>query len=143
MTGDNGREDTPGARDATIFVCVACRKESAESATAFEQPGRALVEELSAGVADRGLEGIRVEPVECLAVCKRPCTLALKADGKWTYIIGDLDREAHVDEILAAAESYARSDTGIVPWKERPPTFRKGVIARVPPIGFVQPKPES
>ena len=32
-------------------------------------------------------------PVECLSVCKRPCTVALAAPGKWTYVVGDLDRE--------------------------------------------------
>ncbi len=38
--------------------------------------------------------------------------------------------------------SSARQN-GIVPWTERPPPFRKGVIARVPPLGFVQPEPET
>ncbi len=80
-----------------------------------------------------------IEPVECLAVCKRACTVAFKADGKWTYIVGDLDPALHVPDIVAAASAYDRSDNGIVAWRERPLTFRKGVIARVPPIGFVQP----
>jgi predicted metal-binding protein len=48
-----------------------------------------------------------------------------------------------VEEIVAAAISFERSENGIVPWKERPPTFRRGVIARVPPIGFKQPEPET
>ena len=72
--------------------------------------------------------------VDCLAVCKRPCTVALVAADKWTYLIGDLDPCSHVDEIVAAAKSFAASDNGIVPWRERPASFRKGVIARVPPI---------
>jgi (2Fe-2S) ferredoxin len=49
-----------------------------------------------------------VQAVECLAVCKRPCTLAFAADGKWTYLIGDLDAEDHLDDIVSAAESYCR-----------------------------------
>ncbi len=78
--------------------------------------------------------GIAVVPVECLAVCRRPCTIALAADGKWTYLIGDLDTDSHLDEIAGAAESFAASANGIVPWKERPASFRKGVVARVPPL---------
>ena len=79
-------------------------------------------------IAVKGLTGLKVEPVECLAVCKRPCTLAITASGKWTYLIGDLDPELHIEEIAAAAVSYQGSEHGIVPWKERPPTFRRGVI---------------
>ena len=77
---------------------------------------------------------LTVETVDCLAVCKRPCTVALVGADKWTYLIGDLDPCSHVDEIVAAAKSFAASDNGIVPWRERPASFRKGVIARVPPI---------
>ncbi len=65
-----------------------------------------------------------------------------------TYVVGDLESPAsdlpgHVDEILAAATAYAKTDNGIVPWKERPATFRKGVISRIPPVGFVQPPPQT
>jgi predicted metal-binding protein len=73
-------------------------------------------------------------PSPCLAVCKRPCTVAFSGADKWTYLIGDLDPESHVDEIVSAAKSFAASENGIVPWRERPASFRKGVIARVPPI---------
>jgi predicted metal-binding protein len=49
-------------------------------------------------------------------------------------VIGDIDPDVHADEIVTAAQSFAASDNGIVPWRERPLSFRKGVIARVPPI---------
>lgn len=132
---------------ATIFVCTSCKRANAEG-TAFETPGPALTEALQREVSARGLDGIVVEPVECLAVCKRPCTVALTANGKWTYVVGDLESPAsglagHVDEILAAATAYANTVNGIVPWKERPATFRKGVISRIPPVGFVQPPPQT
>jgi predicted metal-binding protein len=126
----------------TVFVCISCGPNLTEAGAAptadgTEKPGASLVAALRARLAPDA--GLIIEPVECLAVCKRACTVALKADGKWTYIVGDLDPARHVDEILAAATAYDRSDNGIVAWRERPQTFRKGVIARVPPIGFVQP----
>ena len=77
---------------------------------------------------------IALKTVECLSVCKRPCTIALAAPGKWTYVVGDLRRESHLEDIVAAVRRYAASPEGIVPWRERPPSFRKGVIARVPPV---------
>jgi predicted metal-binding protein len=128
---------------ATIFVCVSCRRSSDTAAEGFDRPGGELSAALQENIASRGIEGLTVEPVDCLAVWKRRGTLALKARGKGTYLIGDLDPAEHVEEIVDAAVSFERSETGIVPWKERPPTFRRGVIARVPPIGFKQPEPET
>jgi predicted metal-binding protein len=113
-----------------------------DAGEAFDEPGRQLVAALEQHIAGTGVTQVVVEPVECLAVCKRPCTLAITAPGKWTYLIGDLDPALHIEEIAAAAVSYQRSEQGIVPWKERPPTFRRGVISRVPPLGFKQPLPE-
>ena len=74
--------------------------------------------------------------MECLSVCKRPCTLALAAPGKWTYVVGDLDLATHADDIVDAATRYAATPDGIVAWRERPQSFRKGVISRTPPLAF-------
>ncbi|QEL23993.1 DUF1636 domain-containing protein [Bosea sp. F3-2] len=119
--------------DLTIHVCTACRRARADLPEGYDQPGLALAEALAERLTNKG-SAIPVLPVECLAVCKRPCTIALSADGKWTYLIGDLDTETHLDEIVGAAQAYAASANGIVPWKERPQSFRKGVVARVPPL---------
>lgn len=115
----------------TIHVCTACRRQREDLPEGYDQPGLALAEALGARMTG---SGIAVVPVECLAVCKRPCTIAFAADGKWTYLIGDLDAGLHLDEIVGAAQSFAASANGIVPWKERPASFRKGVVARVPPL---------
>ena len=109
---------------ATLLVCVTCK---------FE--GRTLGADLCAALAGPlEAEGVAVQPVECLSVCKRPCTVALAAAGKWTYVVGDLDRETHFDDIVTAARRYAASPDGLVPWRERPLPFRKGVISRIPPL---------
>jgi len=127
----------------TIFVCVSCRRRLGDGEDAFDQPGLELVAALEQGLREAGVAEVCVAPVECLAVCMRPCTVAVTGAGKWTYLIGDLDPELHAEEIVAAVLSYQRSDHGIVPWKERPQAFRRGVVARVPPPGFTQPEPEA
>ena len=118
----------------TIFVCVSCRRSLGDAEESFDQPGRGLADTLKARLADGGQTSVTVTAVECLAVCKRPCTVALVGADKWTYLIGDLDPDTHAEEIVAAALSFAASENGIVPWRERPASFRKGVIARVPPL---------
>lgn len=117
----------------TIFVCVSCRRSLGDSEESFDRPGRDLVEAVRARLRERGRTDVAVAPVDCLAVCKRPCTVALVGADKWTYLIGDLDPGVHAEELAATASSFADSGNGIVPWRERPLSFRKGVIARVPP----------
>lgn len=119
---------------ATIFVCISCRRSLGDGEESFDQPGRVLIEAIETRLQDDGQGRVSVAGVDCLAVCKRPCTIALTANGKWTYLIGDLDPDTQVDEVVAAARSFAASQNGIVPWRERPASFRKGVIARVPPL---------
>jgi cobalamin biosynthesis protein CobW len=130
-------------RAATIYVCVSCRRPLDGGGDAFDQPGSQLVAALEKECKERGASEISVEPVECLAVCKRPCTISVTAKGKWSYLIGDLDPLVHAREIVDAAIAYSRSDNGIVPWKERPLSFQRGVVARVPPFGFKQPLQEE
>ena len=113
---------------ATVLVCTVCRRTRDDLPDGYDQPGAALAEALR-----RRLD-LPVEGVECLAVCKRPCTVTFTAPGKWTYVLGDIDGEQHLDDLAEAAKAYARSETGIVPWKERPACVRKGVIARIPPL---------
>ena len=112
---------------ATLLVCVTCKSD--------EGP---LGSGLFAALGERlGVEpAIALRPIECLSVCKRPCTVALAAAGKWTYVVGDLTREAHVEDIVTAARRYAASPAGIVPWRERPLSFRRGVVSRTPPLAL-------
>lgn len=140
--------DGATSASATIFVCTSCRRKREDVAEGFDLPGPDLVRAIEGEIERTGATGLTVTPVECLAVCKRPCTVALVGQGKWTYLVGDLETDAHTTEIVSAALAFARSENGIVPWKERPQSFRRGVVARIPPLGFVSfppepPKPET
>ena len=130
----------PGKAGGTVvFVCTACRLVVEDGAGAENRPGIAFAEALREKLS--GDAAIDVRTVECLAVCKRPCTVALIAEGKWTYLVGDLDSAAHMDDVAAMARAYAASENGIVAWRERPQCFRSGVIARVPPTSMPSMEP--
>ena len=111
----------------TVFVCVTCKRPDDDAAR-----GRMLFD----AVCARASGTVTVTPVECLAVCKRPCTIALSGPGKWTCVVGDLDHDRHADDVIAAAQNYAATENGIIPWRQRPLSFRKGVVARIPPFDF-------
>ena len=115
----------PSAAATTLLVCVTCKSEAGPVGVGlFEALGERLSSE----------PGIALKAVECLSVCKRPCTVALAAPGKWTYVVGDLDRDLHLEDIVVGARRYAASLDGIVPWRERPLCFRKGAVSRTPPL---------
>jgi predicted metal-binding protein len=120
----------------TIFVCVSCRPQAEASAEELARPGIELADMLQARLAEQARSDVVVRRVDCLAVCERPCTVALAGQDKWTYLIGDIDPRLHADEILTSALKVAGSANGTVPLRERPTSFRRGVIARVPPLSF-------
>ena len=123
----------------TLFVCVSCRRPLPEGqGEGFDLPGVQLAEALQQRLAEDA--SITVTPVQCLAVCNRPSTLALVSRDRWTYLIGNLNTDLHLDDIVESARAFGRSTDGIIPWKERPECFRKGVVARVPPQGFSHPE---
>jgi predicted metal-binding protein len=126
---------------AVVFVCTACRLVVEDGDGADNRPGVAFAAALREKLA--GDAAVEVRAVECLAVCKRPCTVALIADGKWTYLVGDLDAATHMDDVAAMARAYAASANGIVAWRERPQCFRSGVVARVPPTTMPSMEPSS
>ncbi|WP_244479857.1 MULTISPECIES: DUF1636 domain-containing protein [unclassified Methylobacterium] len=124
------RPDTDHAA-VTLYVCATCRTAGDASEP---RAGARLLAALQDAVSAGGHPGITVESVECLSVCKRPCTVAVASQGRWTYVYGDLDPVASAGTILDGVALYAETPDGIVPWKARPQEFRKGVVARLPPF---------
>jgi predicted metal-binding protein len=115
----------------TLHVCVTCR--AGEEGEDIVRPGRRLHDALiEAQRRDDGPRDFRIVEVECLSNCNRGCSAALTGPCRWSYIYGDLN-ESSVDDLLTGAARYAATADGLVPWRERPMIFRKGVIARVPP----------
>jgi predicted metal-binding protein len=125
----------PSDTTVTLYVCVTCR--AGEDEEIAPKAGRRLHDALAeAQYGQDNLQRVRIVEVECLSNCNRGCSVALTGPGRWSYIYGDLN-QACVDDLLAGAARYAATTDGLVPWRERPTIFRKGVIARIPPF----PKP--
>ncbi|MBL4891737.1 MAG: DUF1636 domain-containing protein [Rhizobiaceae bacterium] len=104
-----------------VQVCILC----------METVSRELYEKLCE--ASKDLADIKIEPVECMAVCDNPTTIAFRAPGKWSYVVGGVGANGDVQDVIKAAQAVANSPLGIPQMNERPPFFRKGVICRLPP----------
>jgi predicted metal-binding protein len=125
-------EDT---RETVLSVCTTCR---AAGDPAEPRAGARLLAALIAEAAREPVPGLAIEGVECLSVCKRPCSVAVASAGRWTYVYGDFDALENPQDsartILAGLRRYQETPDGLVPWRERPEAFRKGVVARIPPL---------
>jgi predicted metal-binding protein len=125
------------ATPTMIHVCVNCRAVG-ENASQGERAGAQLMAEL----AMQAGPSVAIAPVECLSVCKRPCTIAFSAPGKWTYVYGDFAADSAA-EILTAAALYAAAPDGLIPWAQRPAALKKGVVARIPALSVSLAKAEQ
>ena len=119
---------------AIIYICITCR--GAGGAEIRPLPG----ERLAAATASAALgSGIEVRAVRCLANCSRGPSAAMRRGGNgidsWTYIFGGLDA-AHAPALVLGARMLAQAADGILPWRGRPDVLKRGLIGRVPPLGY-------
>jgi predicted metal-binding protein len=117
-----------GDVSVTIVVCSSCRDESGSDV--HPRAGHLL------GLATRDAAAnanIAVRQVECLGNCKRRLSAALLRDGCWSYVFGDLTPESGSD-LVAGAKLFAKSQDGLIPWRGRPDSLKRGLVARIPPV---------
>jgi predicted metal-binding protein len=123
------------AASAVIYVCTTCRRP--DDPEDYPRPGAALAE---ATIRAAESSGIAVEPLRCLANCKRGCTAVLRRTDPsapaWTYVFGHLDPAADAQALVQGAKLLAGSADGLMPWRGRPDALKRGLIARVPPFDF-------
>ncbi len=128
--------DTPVTKSAAsadapiIYVCVTCRPVGEPDSAV--RPGAILAAATAHAAA--GTE-VQVRPMRCLANCTRGPSAALRCNGSWTYVFGGLDVTC-AEALVEGARLLAGAADGILPWRGRPAPLKRGLIARVPPIGF-------
>ena len=67
--------------------------------------------------------------------CKHGCNIAVQADGKLNYTLGNFSPEAEAAEgIVAYASKHAQSPTGQVPYREWPVAIKGHFVTRHPPL---------
>ena len=119
----------------TIYVCVTCRR-----AGEPEEPRPGALLAAATSTAAQG-SGVTVQRVKCLANCTRGASAAMRANGSWTYIFGGLDPTCG-GALIDGARLLAKAPDGILPWRGRPEVLKRGLIARMPPIGFIEERDE-
>jgi predicted metal-binding protein len=114
----------------TVYVCITCKR--AGEPDTEPRPGALL-----AAATEHAAAGTEVEVrrLRCLANCTRGPSAAMRCNGSWTYVFGGLDTTC-AGALIEGAKLLAGAADGILPWRGRPEILKRGLIARVPPIGF-------
>ena len=131
----------------TIIVCVTCgqQTESVEGQRSGEHFADRVEEILQArGTSTAGGPAMQLQRTRCLMSCERPCSAALHAEGKYSYVFGEFSPDAtSAEALLDFAAGYHVSDTGQVPFKDWPQGIKGHFVARIPPIVFAAAHPEN
>jgi predicted metal-binding protein len=121
----------PTSSEPTLYICVTCRRAGEPDEP---RPGELLATVTSA--AAQG-SGVNITRVKCLANCDRGASAAMRANGSWTYIFGGLDASC-AGALITGTRMLAEAGDGILPWRGRPELLKGRLIARVPPLQFVE-----
>jgi predicted metal-binding protein len=121
----------PPSSEPTLYICITCRRAGEADEP---RPGELLAD--AALNAAQG-SGIAITRVKCLANCNRGASAAMRANGSWTYIFGGLD-ESCAGALITGTRMLADAADGILPWRGRPELLKGRLVARVPPLDFVE-----
>jgi predicted metal-binding protein len=116
-----------------ILVCQTCRH-----AGETDRPGERMLPALREAIETAGIAGIvEVTGSACMAGCARPCTVAVRADGKATWFFGELE-DSDIADLVAFAKLYLALDDGWCRSGDRPGKLADHTLARIPaarPVG--------
>ena len=110
-----------------VVVCATCR--DATGSDAHPRAGAILARNTKAAADCE----VRVATVECLGNCKRRLSAAILREGCWSYVFGDLTTDSGPD-LVAGAKLFAESVDGLIPWRGRPDSLKRGLVSRTPPL---------
>ncbi|MFD1982830.1 DUF1636 family protein [Mesorhizobium newzealandense] len=131
-TADNSSGESDALAGVTVIVCASCRDETGSDA--HPRAGELLAQDARRAASG---EDVRVFSVECLGNCKRRLSAAILRDGCWSYVFGDLTATSGAD-LVSGAKLFATSTDGLIPWRGRPDSLKRGLVARIPPLDLLK-----
>lgn len=116
-----------------ITLCDTCKRDGWDQGDMSLTDGERLamlVENAADGVAE-----VRTRRVSCLMGCKHGCNVAIQAEGKLAYTLGDFQpTETDAAGIVEYAALHAESETGRVPFRDWPQAVKGHFVTRLPPV---------
>jgi predicted metal-binding protein len=138
--------DIGPAGRARVLVCITCRAAThptdalaatpATNALGTDTPPAGLALAEATAIAAANASDISVQRIRCLGNCSRGPSAAIGCENSWTYVFGGLEPTRDGPSLIIGARLLALAADGIMPWRGRPESLKRGLIARVPPANF-------
>jgi len=122
-------------------VCITCRAATDPAGEPGDDAPRAGLALAEATAAAASTSDISVQRIRCLGNCSRGLSAAIRCDNAWTYVFGGLEPARDGPSLVQGARLLAQAPDGIMPWRGRPESLKRGLIARVPPGNFREEPP--
>jgi predicted metal-binding protein len=148
--------DIGPAGRARVLVCITCRAAThptdalattpgtnalgtnalGTNALGADTPPAGLALAEATAVAAANASDISVQRIRCLGNCSRGPSAAIGCEHSWTYVFGGLEPTRDGPSLIIGARLLALAADGIMPWRGRPESLKRGLIARLPPADF-------
>ncbi|MBL4813781.1 MAG: DUF1636 domain-containing protein [Rhodobacteraceae bacterium] len=116
-----------------ITICDTCKSEGWEAGAQELTDGERLAGMIEALVAED--DTLRCRRISCLMGCKNACNVAIQAEGKLNYTLGQFEAEQDAAEaIVGYANLHAQSESGQVPYRTWPQGVKGHFVTRHPPL---------
>lgn len=96
--------------DKHILVCASFRNTGAPQGACHKKSAMSLLQYLTEGLQERGIDGVMVSTTGCLKVCDRGPAMIIYPEGDW---YGNLTEES-IDEILDAMAEGKKAEQYIL-----------------------------
>lgn len=120
-----------------LFVCKSCQYPTTQKQEKGLSDGTHLLNQLLALYQDSSRQSeLKIQALDCLWACDRPCVVALSGTNKLTYLFTDLPLSETAAALLEFGELYLDSNDGNIPYSKFPEAFKskEGGFARIPPV---------
>ncbi|MDX1781166.1 MAG: DUF1636 family protein [Thalassovita sp.] len=105
-----------------LTICAGCRSGDA--------PARGA--RLAGYLRDRVGAQTELRVTDCMNVCGKPVSVAMRAPGKAAYLFAGVDPETQAEELVTFARLYAASEDGIIEDARPLGQLRFCLLGRIP-----------
>lgn len=114
-----------------ITVCDTCKRDGWDQTDMVQTDGEKLAERIEALTPD----SVKTRRVSCLMGCSGACNVAIQANGKLNYTIGNFEpTDEAAAGIIDYAVQHAASEKGQVPYRNWPQAIKGHFVTRHPPL---------
>lgn len=117
-----------------LSICMTCRDGREDACDT--RGGARLARRVAEKLARDSDPQMQLRGVQCMSQCKRSCIVSLAADGRFTYVFGELDPDddTHVDALFELVSQYSNVPEGFLERKDRPAPLQASIVGRLPPL---------